>query len=786
MLLSSRQRSNLPASLTTIFGRDDDVAAVISTISQGRRLVTLTGPGGVGKTRLALAVGEALLDAFPDGVRFVSLAPITDPELVLPEIGRAVGVRFAGMGTLAEQLGGHLRNKRLLLILDNFEQVADAGPAITELLFACSHLSALVTSRMRLRLTGEVEHSVSPLPLPSGSDRMGLDQISGLPAVHLFVARAQEIESSFKLTQDNVEAVAEICRRLDGLPLAIELAAAWIRLLPPHVLVSRLGQRLRLLTGGGRDLPNRQKTIRDSIAWSHDLLSPNDQQLFRRLAIFVGGFTLDAAEVVAGDSHEQAVLDSLARLMESSLLRRYESGTGDPRFGMLETVREFGLERLAEIGEEAVVRDRHAAWCINLAEQYWALEASWTEGTDWLARVEPEHDNMRAALAWLDLTGDGEGLLQLAGALHPFWDARCYRAEAIAWLERGLTRGQDGAPQSRFRALSGLGRNLQRQGCYKRATAVHEAQLALAREHGDAYWEAGALHVLGLGALNQERYDEATPLIQEAMAAFRRLGDEGGVCLGHYCSGIIAYGRGDLAAATSHLEAALAWRLDRGSVVNLAVPLIPLALVACDRGDHRAATARLVESLTSWEQDSGGSQEILGEWLAAVAHLAACCGRPDGASRLYGAAEALFDAIGVLLVVPPRSLYLRHVDALRSTLGTEAFAATWAAGRALLLEQAIEEARAVTVDHVAAGAAPPAGAPDVNPALTPREQEVLRLLARWMTDREIADALFISHRTVNAHVASILAKLGVASRREAAMRSREFGLASDSPGNPGA
>ncbi|HET7055050.1 MAG TPA: LuxR C-terminal-related transcriptional regulator, partial [Thermomicrobiales bacterium] len=228
------------------------------------------------------------------------------------------------------------------------------------------------------------------------------------------------------------------------------------------------------------------------------------------------------------------------------------------------------------------------------------------------------------------------------------------------------------------------------------------------------------------------------------------------------------------------------WRRERGNVTNITVPLNALGLVVCDRGDHRAAVALLAEGLTRWEQDGGGNREVLAEWLAAVARLAACRGRPGTAGRLYGAAEALFDAIGVLLVVPPRSLYLRHVDALRSTLGTEAFAATWAAGRALPLEQAIEEARAVTVDHVAAGAAPPAGAPDVNPALTPREQEVLRLLARWMTDREIADALFISHRTVNAHVASILAKLGVASRREAAMRSREFGLASDSPGNPGA
>jgi non-specific serine/threonine protein kinase len=771
---SSRQLSNLPALLTTLIGRDDEVAAVMSTIKQGRRLVTLTGPGGVGKTCLAIAVGRQLLDDFPDGVRFVSLAPIRDPELVLPEIGRAVGVRGAGTSTVSDLLVRNLQDKRLLLIIDNFEQVSEAGPAITELLSACPNLSALVTSRMRLRLTGEIEHSVPPLPLPlpGDSDRAGLKLISGVPAIHLFVARAQEIESSFMLTDDNVWAVSEICRRLDGLPLAIELAAAWTRLLPPQVLVTRLEHRLPLLTGGSRDLPSRQQTIRDSIAWSYDLLSPDEQQLFRRLSAFVGGFPLDAVEAIAGGGHEQAVLDGLATLMESSLLRRYESGTGEPRFGMLETVREFGLERLTESGEEPVIRDQHAAWCLGLAEEYSGQAGPFVEDPGWLARVEAEHDNVRAALAWLERTGDGAKLLRLAAATHSFWDARGHRAEAVAWLERALALDQGATTQVRFRALAGLGLNLQAQGEYAQATVVHEELLALAREHGDALWEARALFVLGLVTLNQERYDEAMALIQGAVAGYRLLGYEEGVYRSHYALGVIAYGRGDLATAAAHLEAGMTWWRSRASVMNLTVPLNALGLVVCDRGDHRAAGRLLAEGLTLWEQDGGASREVLAEWLAAVARLAACRGRLETAGRLYGASETQFDAIGRPLVVPPRSVHRRHVDTLRNYLGADVFAATWALGRALPLEQAIEEARAVTADSVVPEAADAA----VEAGLTSRETDVLRLLARGMTDREIADSLFVSHRTVNAHVASILAKLGVSSRREAAALSRDLGL----------
>ena len=719
----------------------------------------------------------------------VDLAPVRDPAFVLPTIGQALSVREGAERPLPEVLTAFLRPLRLLLVLDNCEHVLAATAQVGDLLAACPGLQVLAASRAPLRLRGEHLLPVPPLALPA-AEVSGPADLSEVASVALFVARARAVRADFALTAGNGPAIGEICHRLDGLPLAIELAAARVAALPPPALLARLERRLPLLTGGPRDAPARLRTMRDAIAWSYDLLDPAEQTLFRRLAVFAGGFTLEAAEAVGGRFAEggeggmrgaacgpelsfppspPSGLDLVASLAANSLLRPDAGLDGEPRYGMLETVREYGLERLAASGEEVGVRDRHAAWCLGLAERYWVDEASWVEEDPaWLVRVEPEHDNVRAALAWLEQTNDGAGLLRLAGALQPFWDMRGHRAEAIAWLERGLARGQGAPPQACLRALAGLGRNLERQGYYARATGVHEALLALAREHGNALWEARALHVLGLGALNQERYDEATPLIEGAMAAFRRLGDESRVSQYHYCSGLIAYGRGDLAAAAAHLEAALAWRRDRGSVANLTVPLNALGLVACDRGDHRAATALLAEGLTRSEQEGGWNRGVLAEWLTAVARLAACRGHPETAGRLYGAAEALFDAVGESLVVPPRSLYRRHVDALRDTLGAEAFAATWGDGRALPLEQAIDEARAVTADPVADEAPSPAGAPDASPALTRREWEVLRLLAAGQTDREIADALFISRRTVNAHVANILGKLGVRSRREAA------------------
>jgi predicted ATPase/class 3 adenylate cyclase len=485
-------RNNLPTQPTPLVGREREVGAVCEGLRRPEvRLLTLVGPGGTGKTRVGLQAAAELIEGFEGGVFFVALAALNDPALVASTVAQSLGVTETGDRPLEERLKEYLRNRETLLLLDNFEQVLEAAPLLEGLLGSAPRLKALATSRAALRLYGEHEFPVPPLELPDTRRLPEIEALAQYEAVRLFIERARAIKPDFAVTNENAPAIAEICARLDGLPLAIELAAARTRLLPPQAMLKRLDSRLKLLTGGARNLPERQRTLRGAIEWSHGLLAPEEQTLFARLAVFAGGRTLEAIEAVCDPGGELDVFDGVESLLEKSLLRQEEGPDGEPRFVMLETIHEFARERLEEGGEAEEVKRAHAEFFLALAEET-EPELRGPRQFSWFERLETEHDNLRAALSWSLETGNAELRLRIGGALRWFWNVRGYAGEGWRWVAAGLSGGEAAPAAVRAEALLGLGDLAQRQGDYERATEDLEASLALCREAGDRSGEARA------------------------------------------------------------------------------------------------------------------------------------------------------------------------------------------------------------------------------------------------------------------------------------------------------
>jgi predicted ATPase/class 3 adenylate cyclase len=694
--------NNLPLQPTPFLGREDQVARVVDLLCRDDvRLLTITGPGGVGKTRLALQAAADRLEDFPDGVWFVDLSTLGDPILVPSAIATVLGVRGEG-SDLVDRLTSTLIDQRVLLILDNFERVLDATQVVSALLAKVPGLKVLATSRTPLHAYGEREYPLSPLPLPDPAHLPSVEGMSQYEAVRLFIDRAQAVKPDFTVTNANAPAVAEICFRLDGLPLAIELAAAFVKMLPPQALLKRLERRLPLLTGGARTLPARQQTMRNAIAWSHDLLAADEQTLFQRLAVFSGGCTLEAAETVLNLEGTLDVFGAIASLIDKSLLRQEEGVEGEPRFRMLETVREYGLERLEASEEAEAVRHRHAAYFADWLETA-TLGLEWREEIRWSERLKAEYDNLQAALVWATGIGNAEMSLRLSGSMWPFFYLHGhFIREGRVWLERGLALDAAVPPAVRARALAAAAWIAHYQGDDETASIRAEEGLALFRELDQPSGLGTALHTFGIMAEDRADYATAKGYFQEAHARFEEAGDGSNALLAVYHLGIVAYGEGDYNRALKHLEEVERGARQMGDRFLLAASLDYLGQLACARGDLAGGGASFGEALTL--DRAAADQEGIMRGLAGAAVLAMTDGQAEPAARLLGAAENQREQIGFgPFGLPERIAYEQAMEAARAQLGDHAYQAAWAAGRALQPEEAIDEAlvlaKAIAADH---------------------------------------------------------------------------------------
>jgi predicted ATPase len=724
----------LPAPRTPLIGREPELAVVKQILlRESVRLVTLTGAGGSGKTRLALQAASEVTNEFPGGIYFAALASVTDPGTVAFKIAEMVGMRHTGSKPMAEALQDHLRllvHAPTLLVLDNFEHLLAAAPLVGELLEACAPLKVLVTSRAVLHVYGEYEYPVPPLPLPEPGQMSSLKALSANPAVTLFAERAAAVRPEFGLTEENAPVVAEICCRVDGLPLAIELAAACVKMLPPAAMLARLQSPLELLTGGAMDMPARQQTLRRTIDWSHDLLSTAEQRLFRRLSVFAGGFTVESAEAVSNTQRDLEIdlLEGMTSLVDKSLVQQVERKDGEARFTILETIREYGLERLTASGEDEATRRAHAAYFLVVAEEGSNLPLTTVERANWLALCDAEHDNLRAALDWLIACKNSQWALRLGLALFWFWELREHLAEARerleailkmrgaqartkVWADAAVHAGSLANIQGDYKAALRLHREaldiyselgdqkgiarqmvtvgLQKylQGDYEVARSWFEQSLRVCRELGDRAETAGALSNLALVVNVQSDHTQARSLLEEALSIFRELGDQIGVAWSINHLGDVARDRGDLAEARRlYQEGGDSFRR-LGERWGMARSSTDLGYLACDQDDPATAEALFREALTIF-LDLGHKRGIA-KVLEGFAYVAAHQNNPERALTLAGAASSLWQIIGA----PPRPGQQAKLDAaLKSAWGSAAAKATWMTGWRMRLDETIQYA----------------------------------------------------------------------------------------------
>jgi predicted ATPase/DNA-binding XRE family transcriptional regulator len=691
--VDARPVCNLPILPAPLIGRErlrEEATNLI--LHSGCRLLSLTGPGGVGKTSLAVAIATSLRDEFDDGVYFVDLAPMRDPSLAALAMVQMLGLREAGANDARSLLLAHLRTRRTLFVLDNLEHLLGVAPLVAEINETCPRVVMLVTSRTPLHVRAEQRFPIPPLETPI-VQHSGVEQIVEFDAVRLFLTRARAAKPDFEITVANATTIAEICTRLDGLPLAIELAAARVTLLTPSALLRRLEKSLSILTDGPRDLPVRHQTLRAAIDWSYELLSPEEQALFRRMSVFVAGCTLEAVEQICADRdlNDGSTLNRLTVLVENNLLRAASDSNDDDgmRLSMLETVREYAVERLELSGESDHYHRSHAEYFMDLAEEA-APQLLGPLQVRWLERLDREHDNLRAGLAWAQKRGLTEVGLRISGALWRFWWTRGYLSEGRRWFDTFLSDETSASLPVQATALSGAGILAWAQGDLDHAVRFHQTALATWRELDDAFGVAKALNNLGLVTMEQRRPADAIRLYEESLALHRSVGNQRSVAGALLNLGSALLMAGEYERAEEVLDETLKLYRELDDQWGIADSLHYLGALACDTGQYARAAGRLRESLSHFRSigDRPGIATCL-EYLAAVA---VANGQPDWASRLLGAAGGLRTSLAVPVQVSERDRFDSTVASIIASIGDEQFSAGWAEGGASPLNAVIDGA----------------------------------------------------------------------------------------------